>query len=180
MFDGFISMAVRVYEYIDLGRLVSAGIRGTQGPISIGGNAIISQWFPPKEQSRAISVMVDRLCRRHSCFRRWPPGLSFTGDGGHCFRLLRSLGFGGRLVELLYPFLPGREFALFPGGVERNPVYGSTVAGRAAMRLPRLLARVLFMGKQVSVAETKAQLFKRPISGGPHCHIFSSFPCFME
>lgn len=30
----------------------------TQGPVSVGGNSIIGQWFPPGEQARAISVMV--------------------------------------------------------------------------------------------------------------------------
>ena len=34
------------------------GLGVTQGPISVGGNSIIGQWFPPKEQSRAIAVMV--------------------------------------------------------------------------------------------------------------------------
>ena len=35
------------------------GLGVTQGPISVGGNSIIGQWFPPKEQSRAIAVMVS-------------------------------------------------------------------------------------------------------------------------
>ena len=34
------------------------GLGITQGPVSVGGNSVIGQWFPPREQSRAISVMV--------------------------------------------------------------------------------------------------------------------------
>ena len=139
------------------------GLGASQGPISIGGNAIISQWFPPKEQSRAISVMVGSTMLAPFLF---PPLASWFIVHWGWRALFQAFAVVGVLVGAWWSFYirssPEESMRCSPAELKviRNAEVLSPVMQR--MELPRLLARILFMGKRVSVAETKMQLFRRP------------------
>lgn len=139
------------------------GLGVTQGPISVGGNALISQWFPPREQSRAVSVMVASTMLAPVIF----PPLSawFIVEWG--WRILfQSFAVTGIVLAVWWSYYvrscPEDSLRCSPEelGLIRSPEILVPVVQRIA--LPHFLSRILFAGNAVPVADTKTTLFQRP------------------
>jgi predicted MFS family arabinose efflux permease len=139
------------------------GLGLSQGPVSVGSNSIIGQWFPPKEQSRAISVLVASTMLAPVLF---PPLSSWViVELGW-----RALFQGFAVTGLLTAALWGLYIRSCPEensrcSKEELHVIRSLEVLPPAVRykeLPRFISKILFMGKVVVVAGTKAELFKRP------------------
>lgn len=139
------------------------GLGISQGPASVGGNATIGQWFPVREQSRAISVMLSSAMLSPILF---PPVCTwFIVEWG--WRLLfQSFAIIGVVITALwyiyirsYPeesrHCSAEELALI-----RRPEALQPIAGSSA--LPPLLFRFLNRDRVVPVAVTKTELLKRP------------------
>ncbi len=139
------------------------GLGITQGPASVGGNALISQWFPPREQSRAVSVMVASTMLAPVIF---PPFASWFIVEWGWRNLYLMFAVTGILIAVLWssyvrscpeesPRCSQEELRIIRSSEVLQPV-------AERLRLPQCIVRFLFMGKTVPVAVTKGELFKRP------------------
>ena len=139
------------------------GLGLTQGPVSIGGNSIISQWFPPQEQSRAVSVMVAATMLAPIVF---PPFASWFIVEWGWRTLYQTFALSGILVALWWSFYIRScpEESSRCSQEELHLIRYSEVLPPVVQRmnLPPVLSRIIFMGNVVQVADTKAKLFKRP------------------
>ena len=138
------------------------GLGISQGPISVGGNAIIGQWFPPREQSRAISVMVGSTMLAPFLFPPFASWFIVQWGWRSLFQMYALVGLLTAVWWSLYirscpeesPRCSAAELAVIRTSEVLPPVV-------QRLELPGWVARVLFLGKTVTVAETKSQLFKR-------------------
>jgi predicted MFS family arabinose efflux permease len=139
------------------------GLGFSQGPISVGGNALISQWFPPREQSRAISVMVASTMLAPVIF---PPLSSWFIVEWGWRMLFQVFAVAGLVMAVWWSFFirscpeESSRCSIEELGIIRSTEIITPVIQRRA--LPLSISRLLFTGKFVSVADTKAMLFKRP------------------
>ena len=139
------------------------GLGFSQGPISVGGNALISQWFPPREQSRAISVMVASTMLAPVIF---PPLSSWFIVEWGWRMLFQVFAVAGLVMAVWWSYFIRScpEECTRCSREELNIIRSTEIITPVIQRraLPQSISRMLFMGKIVSVADTKAMLFKRP------------------
>lgn len=139
------------------------GLGFSQGPVSVGGNALIIQWFPPKEQSRAISVMVSSTMLAPVLF---PPLCSLVIVTWGWRFLFQAFAVSGLLLAVLWACFirscPEESGRCSRAELEviRNPEAPVLAKGRTS-RHPGL-TRLLSAGRTVPVARTRAELFRMP------------------
>ena len=139
------------------------GLGISQGPVSVGGNAIISQWFPPREQSRAVSVMVAATMLAPVVF---PPVAAWFIVEWGWRALFQAFTVMSLLIAIFWHCYirsyPEQSLHCSPAELAeiRSPEILQPVLQR--FELPRLIKKALFHNGSVPVACEKKILLKQP------------------
>lgn len=135
------------------------GLGVTQGPISVGGNSVIGQWFPPKEQSRAIAVMVASTMLAPVLF---PPFCSWFIVNWGWRVMFQFFGFAGLVMAGCWAYFirscPEQSRHCSPA--ELAEIRSADLIAKLTQpaQQSRIFAQFFATARTVAVTETKTQL----------------------
>lgn len=139
------------------------GLGISQGPVSVGGNAIISQWFPPREQSRAISIMVASTMLAPVLFPPLSAWVIVEWGWRFLFQAFAAAGLcAAALWQIFIRSSPEESKRCSPAELAaiRNREVPAAVTER--LTVPRSLNRLLHFARTIPVANEKRTLLRSP------------------
>ena len=137
------------------------GLGVTQGPISVGGNSIIGQWFPPREQSRAIAVLVASTMLAPVLF---PPFCSWFIVNWGWRALFQFFGLAGLVVAGCWTYYirscPEESRRCSAAELAEIRSTGLITNSNQPAQRSGMIAKLFSTARTVTVAQTKRELLR--------------------